>query len=146
MDMNNNVRWSWLKFMYTYTIVGAGGFGLGILVIPDVMRSIFGWPHSDQIIAFGVTGSVYLSFALLSILGLRSPLKFAPLLLLQLAYKAVWFVGVVLPLLLTGKFPTYALLFTAIYVTYIIGDLIAIPFSYVFAKQPSVEMELNTTV
>ncbi len=145
MDMNNNVRWGWLKFMYIYTIVGAGCFGFGILVIPDAMRSIFGWPHSDQIIAFGVTGSVYFSFALLSILGLQSPLKFAPLLLLQLAYKAVWFVGVVLPLLLTGKFPTYALLFTAIYVTYIIGDLIAIPFSYVFAKQSAVEMELNTT-
>jgi len=145
MDMNNNVRWGWLKFMYVYTIIGAGGFGLGILVVPDVMRSIFGWPHSDQIIAFGVTGSVYLSFALLSILGLQSPLKFAPLLLLQLAYKAAWFVGVVLPLLLTGKFPTYALLFTAIYVSYIIGDLIAIPFSYVFAKQPTVEMDSTSS-
>jgi len=140
MDVNKNVRWGWLKFMYVYTIVGSGGFGLGILVIPDVMRSIFGWPHSDQIIAFGVTGSVYLSFALLSVLGLRSPLKFIPLLLLQLTCKVVWFTGVILPLLLTGKFPTYALLFTAIYVSYIIGDLIAIPFPYVFAKQPSVEM------
>ena len=98
--------------------------------------AIFGWPGSDQIIAFGVTGSVYFSFALLSTLGLRSPLKFAPLLLLQLTYKVVWFVGVVLPLVLTGKFPTYAILFTAIYVTYIIGDLIAIPFGYVLSKKP----------
>jgi hypothetical protein len=136
MAKDINVRWGWLKFMYIYTIVGAGGFGLGIIAIPDVMRSIFGWPNSDQIIAFGVTGSVYFSFALLSILGLRSPLKFAPLLLLQLTYKIVWFVGVILPILFAGKFPTYALLFTAIYVTYIIGDLIAIPFPYVFAKQP----------
>jgi len=135
MDVNNNVRWGWLKFMYIYTIVGAGGFGLGIIAIPDAMRSIFGWPNSDQIIAFGVTGSVYFSFALLSILGLRSPLKFVPLLLLQLTYKVVWFVGVILPILFAAKFPTYALLFTAIYVTYIIGDLIAIPFSYVFARQ-----------
>ena len=130
-----NVRWGWLKGMYIYTIVGAGGVGLGIIAIPDVMRSIFGLPNQDQIISFGVTGSVYLSFALLSILGLRSPLKFAPLLLLQLTYKVVWFVGVILPILFAGKFPTYVLLFTAIYVTYIIGDLIAIPFSYVFAKQ-----------
>ncbi len=135
MEKNINVRWGWLKFMYIYTIVGAGGFGLGIIAIPDAMRSIFGWPNSDQIIAFGVTGSVYFSFALLSILGLRSPLKFVPLLLLQLMYKVVWFVGVILPILFAGKFPTYALLFTAIYVTYIIGDLIAIPFSYVFARQ-----------
>ena len=143
MDRNNNIRWSWLKFMYLYTIAGAGGFGLGILVVPDVMRSIFGWPNSDQIIAFGVTGSVYFSFALLSFLGLRSPLKFAPLLLLQLTYKAVWFVGVIVPLLLTGRFPSYAILFTVIYMTYIIGDLIAIPFSYVFAKQPIAEVELQ---
>ncbi len=135
MDKNTNVRWGWLRFMYIYTIAGAGAFGLGIIVIPDVMRSIFGWPGSDQITAFGVTGSVYLSFALLSILGLRSPLKFSPLLLLQLTYKVVWFIGVILPLLLAGKFPAYAILFTAIYVTYIIGDLIAIPFPYVLAKQ-----------
>ncbi len=143
MDKNNGIRWGWLKFMYIYTIIGAGGFGLGILVIPDVMRQIFGWPNSDQIIAFGVTGSVYFSFALLSTLGLRSPLKFAPLLLLQLTYKVVWFIGVIVPLLPTGRFPSYAILFTAIYMTYIIGDLIAIPFSYFFAKQSAVEMGLQ---
>ena len=80
------VRWGWLKLMYIYTIVGAGGFGLGIIVIPNVMRSIFGWPSQDPIV-FGVSGSVYLAFALLSILGLRSPLKFSPILLLQLCYK-----------------------------------------------------------
>ncbi len=129
--------------MYMYTIIGAGAFGLGILAIPDVMRQIFGWPNSDQITAFGVTGSVYFSFALLSMLALRSPLKFAPLLLLQLTYKVVWFVGVITPLLLTGKFPTYAILFTVIYITYILGDLIAIPFSYLFAKQPTVELEFR---
>jgi hypothetical protein len=105
----------------------------GIIVIPDIMRSIFGWPNQDLIV-FGVTGSVYLSFALLSILGLRSPLKFVPVLLLQLSYKVVWFIGVILPLLIAGKFPTYAILHVVIFATYIIGDLIAIPFPYVFAK------------
>ena len=135
MDKNIKVRWGWIKFMYIYTIVGAGGVGLGIILIPDVMRSIFGLPNSDQISAFGVTGIVYLAFALLSILGLRSPLKFTPILLLQLTYKSVWFIGVVIPLLLMGKYPAYAILFAVIYVSYIIGDLIAIPFSYVIAKQ-----------
>ena len=134
MSQNNNIRWGWLKAMYIYTIVGAGGFGLGIIIMPDVMRSIFGWPSQDPIV-FGVTGSVYLSFALLSILGLRSPLKFAPVLLLQLSYKVVWFIGVILPLLVAAKFPTYSILLVVIFATYIIGDLIAIPFSYVFAKQ-----------
>jgi len=130
-----NIRWGWLKGMYVYTIIGAGAFGLGILIMPNVMESIFGWPNQDRVISFGVTGSVYLSFALLSILGLRSPLKYTPVLLLQLSYKVVWFIGVLLPLLFAGKFPAYGILYIVIYATYIIGDLISIPFSYLFAKQ-----------
>jgi len=134
MSQDNKVRWGWLKGMYIYTIVGAGGFGLGIITMPDAIRTIFGWPGQDPIV-LGVTGSVYLSFALLSILGLRSPLKFSPVLLLSLSYKLVWFIGVILPIVVTAKFPTYAILYVVIFATYIIGDLIAIPFSYVFAKQ-----------
>ena len=135
MSNEIKVRWGWLKGLYIYTIIGAGAFGLGIIIIPDVMESIFGWPNQDRIISFGVTGSVYLSFALLSILGLRSPLKFTPVLLLQLCYKVIWFIGVVLPILFTGKFQLYGLLYVVIYATYIIVGLIAIPFPYVFAKQ-----------
>ena len=129
-----NVRWGWIKGMYIYTIVGAGGFGLGMIFFPGVMRSTFGWPNQDPLV-FGVTGSVYLSFGILSIFGLRSPLKFLPVLLLQLSYKVIWFIGVVLPLLAAGKFPLYGLLHVIIFATYIIGDLIAIPFPYVFARQ-----------
>ena len=128
------VRMNWLKGMYIYTIVGAGGFGLGILAVPEVMKSVFGWPITDPI-PLGITGSVYVAFAILSILGLRSPLKFVPVLLLQLCYKSVWFLGVILPLAASGQFPTYAILHVTIFATYIIGDIIAIPFSYVFAKQ-----------
>ena len=138
MSKDINVRWGWLKAMYIYTIVGAGGFGLGIIVIPNVMRSIFSWPGQDPVV-LGVTGSVYLSFGLLSILGLRAPLKFAPVLLLQLSYKVIWFIGVIIPILVAGKFPTYAILHVVIFATYIIGDLIAIPFSYVFSKVASAD-------
>jgi len=138
MSKDINVRWGWLKAMYIYTIVGAGGFGLGIIVIPNVMRSIFSWPGQDPVV-LGVTGSVYLSFGLLSILGLRAPLKFAPVLLLQLSYKVIWFIGVIIPILAAGKFPTYAILHVVIFATYIIGDLIAIPFSYVFSKVASAD-------
>ena len=136
MSNDPKIRLGWLKGMYIYTIGGAGGFGLGIIFIPNVMRSIFSWPSQDPIV-FGVTGSVYLAFALLSILGLLSPLKFVPVLLLQLSYKVIWLIGVILPLLVTGKFPMYAILHVLIFVSYIIGDLIAIPFSYVFSKNDS---------
>ena len=134
MSKETGVRWGWLKFMYIYTIVGAGGFGLGIIAVPEVIKSVFSLPDGDPI-TLGITGSVYLSFGLLAILGLRAPLKYVPILLLQLSYKVVWFVGVILPLLVAGKFPTYAIAIAVIFATYVIGDLIAIPFSYVFGKQ-----------
>jgi hypothetical protein len=134
MSGNATVRWGWLKFMYVYTMIGAGGTGLVMLVAPDVITSITGWPV-DEPIAFGIAGSVYLGFGILSIFGLRSPLKFAPVLFLQLCYKSIWFIGVVLPLLITGHFPGYAVLTAAVFATYITGDLIAIPFSYIFARQ-----------
>jgi hypothetical protein len=120
--------------MYWYTIIGAGSFGLGIILIPDTMRSIFGWPDQDPIV-YGITGSVFLAFGLISVLGLRSPLKFVPILLLQLCYKSIWIVGVILPMLVLGDFPSYGILSLVIFLTYIVGDLLAIPFSYVFTKQ-----------
>jgi len=134
MSKDTNVRWGWLKGMYIFTIIHAGGTGLGIILIPSIVRSAFGWPSQDPIV-FGICGSVWVAFGLLSILGLRSPLKFSPVLLLQLCYKVVWFIGVILPVLIADEFPSYGIAYVVFFAIYIIGDLIAIPFSYVFAKQ-----------
>lgn len=128
------IRLKWLIGMYVYTIIGAGGFGLGMIVIPETMKSVFGFPGQDPII-FGIVGCIYVSFGILSIFGLRSPLKFVPILLLQLFYKLIWFIAVLLPFLLVKELPAYVILFAVIYATYIVGDLMAIPFSYVFAKK-----------
>jgi hypothetical protein len=101
--------------------------------MPERVKEMLRWP-ADEPIALGIVGSVYVAFALLSVLGLRDPLKFAPVLLLQLCYKSVWFLAVVLPMLIGGRFPDYGLLTAAIFATYIIGDLIAIPFRYLLAR------------
>jgi len=127
-------RWVWLKFMYVYTIVGAGLLGLGIIIVPDVVRTSLGWPKQDPI-TLGVMGSVYLAFGVLSILGLRSPLRFSPVLLLQLCYKLIWLMGVMVPLAASGRLSAHGTVLAAIFVAYVIGDLIAIPFGYVFARE-----------
>jgi hypothetical protein len=129
-----NIRWGWLKGMYILTIIHAGGTGLGTILFPSITQSKLGGPSQDPIV-LGICGSISVAFGLLSILGLRSPLKFSPVLLLQLTYKVVWFIGVILPGLIAGKFPAYAIVHVVTFAVYIIGDLIAIPFSYVFAKQ-----------
>jgi len=133
MKEGATIRWRWLRLMYLYTAVGAGGFGLGILAVPATMKAAFRWP-GDEPIALGIVGSVYLAFGVLSLFALRDPLKFVPILFLQLSYKVAFFVGVVAPLLASGRFPAYAVLTAVIFATYVVGDLIAIPFSYVFAR------------
>jgi len=133
MTEATGIRWGWLRFMYVYTILGAGGFGLGILTMPDRMRGVFRWP-GDEPIALSIVGSVYLAFGVLSVFGWRDPLKFVPVLLLQLCYKLAWFVGAVVPLLVSGRFPGYGVLTAVIFATYVVGDLIAIPFSYVLTS------------
>jgi len=130
MTEGTGIRWGWLRFMYVYTILGAGGFGLAILTMPDRMRGVFRWP-GDEPIALSIVASVYLAFGVLSVFGLRDPLKFVPVLLLQLCYKLAWFIGAVVPLLVSGRFPGYAVLTVVIFATYVVGDLIAIPFSHV---------------
>jgi len=134
MSKETQIRWGWLKFMYVYTIVTAGGFGLGMVFFPYFIITTFKFPVQDPIV-LGAFGCMLISSAFLAILGLRSPLKFAPLLLFQLCYKSIWFVGVLLPFLLVNEFQSYILIFIIVFASYIIGDLIATPFSYLFAKK-----------
>jgi len=135
MANNLTVRLGWLKFMYIYTALGAGSLGLGILFAPGLIQSLLGFPEQDPIV-FGVVGSVYTAFGLMSLLALRSPLKFSPLLLLQLCYKVLWTAMIALPLIFSGRLPAHGAMLLVIFATYIIGDLIAIPFAYLFAKVP----------
>jgi len=134
MDNFPSVRRGWLKVMYFYTLFGAGGFGLGMLFFPAAVQATLGFPAQDPVV-FKLYGSFLLASGLAAIPALRSPLKFVPLLLLQLIYKPIWLMLVALPLFLEGQFPLYVVMIAAIFLTYIIGDLIAIPFRYLATKE-----------
>ena len=119
--------------MYAYTIVGAGGIGLALLVAPNAAMSLLGIPNEEPIVA-GVAYSVWLAFGILSIFGLRSPMKFIPVLLLQFTYKVVWFIGVIAPIVITGALPSYGFTMIAFFASYVIGDIIVIPWRYLLSK------------
>ena len=121
------IRWRWLRFMYVYTSVVAGLYGLGVILAPARVQSVFGMPAQDPVV-FGLAGSILLAFGLVSILGVRAPLKYCSVLLLELAYKLIWFCGVVLPLALRGEFPPSAVVQVVRFATFVVGDLVAIPF------------------
>lgn len=134
MENNLSIRRGWLKAMYVYTLAMSGGVGLGMILFPGTIQSVFRFPPQDPVV-LGLCGSLFLALGLVSILGFRSPLKFAPVLLLELIYKPVWLVAVALPLFLKGQFPFYVVFISAVFITFIIGDLIAVPFAYVFSKK-----------
>ena len=86
MSQERNVRLGLLKFVYLYTIIGAGGFGVLMILAPTVVVSLFNMPEQDPYI-YGIAGSVWTAFGILSIFGLRSPLKFLPVLMMQFCYR-----------------------------------------------------------
>jgi len=127
------IRWRWLRFMYVYTIVVAGGFGLAELLAPTRVQSMLGMPAQDPMV-FGLCASIFLALGLAAILGVRAPLKYCPVLLVELFYKLIWLCCVVVPLALRGEFAASSIVQVVIFATFIVGDLIAIPFRYVFGR------------
>jgi len=113
--------------MYIWNIIISGGGGIGIIFLPKLTQWLFN--VSTPQITYGIIGSVFLSFAIISILGLRDPVKFAPVLLFQLTYKIIWLMGVILPMIISDEFYTGVMPAVVIYILYIMGDIIAIPFS-----------------
>jgi len=128
-----NVRWGWLRFMYVITMISAGTVGIGMLFTPELVKAVF--QTSCDASPYGMIGGTFLAFGLLSILGLRAPLKFTPVLLLQLTYGLAWIGAVMLPLVVAGKFPASHIPIAVIFVVIVLGDLVAIPFKYVFSAQ-----------
>ncbi len=122
------IRYGWLRGMYAYTAAGSGLVGIGMLTAPRQVALLLHMPEQDPAM-FGLVASAYVAFGLLGLLGLRAPLRFAPILLLQMLYKIAWIVIVFLPLTARGQAGGYTLALAAVFLTYVVGDLIAIPFA-----------------
>ena len=60
----------------------------------------------------------------------------APVLLIQVLYKSLFLLGVILPQALRGSVPGFAIPLIVLFTLFILGDVIAIPFSDLFARVP----------
>jgi len=77
---------------------------------------------------------VFIAFAVLSALGLRQPLKFAPVLLLQLLYKTAWLFCVAPPLFIADGLSADIVPVAAVFAAVAAGDIAVIPFARIFRK------------
>lgn len=66
-----------LKLQYWHTVLVTIPLGLTIILFPKHASKMFKLKEQDQTV-FGISGSVWLAFGLLSIRGLREPLKWSP--------------------------------------------------------------------
>lgn len=119
-----------MKFQYWFTIFAAIPLGLAIILFPRWTQKLFNWKEQDRLI-FGISGSAYFAFGSLSVLGLKDPLKWSPILLLQFVYKMTWFVGVVGLMAKRGELDMSSSVWLILgYAAMVAGDVFAVPWRY----------------
>lgn len=81
-----------LRAMYLVLVVG-----LGAMILPEIL--------SHELTSRGVIASLLGAVWLLACLGLRYPLEMLPLLMFELAWKAIWMIFYGLPQWWAGRYP-----------------------------------------
>lgn len=123
MNTVSTLRLYLLRVAYLVLIVG-----LGLQVWPEIIFRVY-----SMKIDSGVVVCMLWALSVLSILGLRYPLKMLPLLLFELTWKSAWLLTVALPHWMRGQWnkdlasTTFAISFVVIFIP-------LIPWSHVFEQ------------
>jgi len=94
------------------------------------MWSAYMQPHDPWTLSHGVLNAMLLALALLSILGIRYPLKMLPLLFWEMGWKATWLATIALPAWRSGtvdagiRDTTFACLMAVIFVVFVPWDYV----------------------
>ena len=122
-----------MQLLYVILIFAVGAVGIVLLVAPSAALSFMGFPAQEPMLS-GVVYSMWLALAILSIGGLRSPLKYAPVLLMALTYKSVWLLAVILPNMISGTLPSFIIPTAIEWVLIVAVVAFVIPWKYMFTK------------
>lgn len=115
------LRLNLLRLGYLILVVG-----LGTLIWPEILNPAKTWSLMG-----GVVASMLGALAVLSLIGLFHPLKMLPLLLFEMAWKAIWLTRIALPLWASGRLDRDTAE-TASQCLLIVVYLFLIPWRYVF--------------
>ncbi|MFB6240941.1 MAG: hypothetical protein ABEJ46_05205, partial [Gemmatimonadota bacterium] len=115
-------------------MLGLGLAGVGTLVAPGAIRGLMGIPPGDPVFFGMAAGAVPLAFGLAGVAGLRAPLRLSPVLALQALYKSLFLAAVVAPLAVAAQVPAHAVPLIVIFLFFIVGDSVAVPFRYLVSR------------
>lgn len=123
-----------LKFMYWVTIVVVGIMGISYLFFESLVMGSLKWTYRDPIMV-NIYGAIMVAMSILSILGLRKPMRYIPVLMIQLIYKILASIAIIPRLITSSDAPKSGWVFIVFYLFFIVGDLWAIPWKYVFGSE-----------
>ena len=113
---------STLRLYLLRTAYALNFVGLAVMVWPAIINHKIPWDPFH-----GVAFSFWAALSLLAALGIRYPLRMLPVLFIQLTYKSIWMMGVMLPTWSAGRsIPLVKNMLIGAIV-----DLIVIPWPYV---------------
>ena len=121
-----------IKVMYGMNVVISGLVGFLILFVPGKAKEIFEVAPTTDPLVFGFSGAVPLAFCVVCIIALKYPLQFVPVLFFQLIYKGLHVIFVHGALLVQGNYPENGAPELAIFLVFIIGNALAVPFKQLF--------------
>jgi hypothetical protein len=125
-----------LRSIYIANIIVAGTVGWMSLFAPSRAARIVFSGTTEPNIPMGIVGSFWLTIALLSVVGLFSPVRFSIVLLLQLIYKSLWLLAlaeplpwrIAVPAILAGKPASIPIGMAIFFIIWVIILPFAIPF------------------
>ena len=135
-EQYGEIRLFWIRLLYGCTSFLGITVGSTMLIAPDFSREVVGIPFvlpvQDPII-YGALAGIWTAVGILCLFGQRAPLKWLPLFCLQLVYKSLWFAFVFFPLILRGEFPDYGWASAVGNLMWMLLDIKAIPWKYLFS-------------
>jgi hypothetical protein len=127
-----------LQAVYLVLVVYVGAMAIYLLVDPKNALSFIGFPSSGipypASLVAGVAYSQWLAIALLSVLGVRSPIKYSPVLLLVVTYKTVWMLALALPRAISGTLISWGQTTAIEWLIIVIIVVLVMPWKYIFEK------------
>jgi hypothetical protein len=127
-----------LQAVYLVLVIYVGVFAIWLLFDPKSALSFTGFPSSGipypASLVAGVAYSQWLTIALLSILGLRSPIKYSPVLLFVMTYKTVWMLALALPKAISGNLISWGQTTAIEWLVIVVVVALIMPWKYIFEK------------
>lgn len=117
-----------LTAMYVAAILGAGVAGAVTLFVPGLAGQYVFGADTQVEVYLKIVGAIWLAIGLIAIAGLLDPMRYLPILLLQLVYKSTWLICAAYPAVLRGRMTAGRTGLTVLFTVWVIALLVFVPF------------------